>query len=174
MKCNKCNIYLENEIRYECKICNNIYCGLCFIYDKHIKNNIDNLLLYNNKCSIHKKELIIYCLDCKKNICLFCIKDGKNDTHEHHALKYLNKIIPSAYDIDEFNNKINNAKKIYEEYILLLDEWLYKIKYKINEYKENLRNKISLLEKMFFNINKNINNYIYYKNFNIFKNYEDI
>ena len=65
-RCSKCKMILENDIKYECKGCKNSYCGLCFMNVEHLKNNISNLIITNNKCQIHKKDLISYCFNCKK------------------------------------------------------------------------------------------------------------
>ena len=166
LKCSKCNMVLENDIRYECKLCSKIFCCSCFIKDEHIKNNIDNLILINNKCSVHQKDISLYCKKCKKHLCIFCIKEDENNIHQGHQIEYLNKIIPSINDTKQFMEKIKEKKKIYNEYIALLDEWRIKINNKIEQYQKNLINKISLMEKMFSNFNKFFNNYSYYNNFN--------
>ena len=46
-RCSKCGLNLENDLRYECKRCMKIYCGFCFVFDEHIKENNKELLLIN-------------------------------------------------------------------------------------------------------------------------------
>ena len=172
-RCAKCKMFLENDIKYECNKCKNCYCGLCFMNDAHIKHNLNNLIITNNKCKIHKKELILYCLNCKKNLCLLCINEDENKIHEKHNIEYLNDIIPSINDINEYKDEIIKTKEIYEQYILLINEWLIKLNSKMKEYIKYLRDKILLIEKLFFNFNKDFNNYTYYKNFNYFSIRDD-
>ena len=166
IKCNKCNMCLENDLKYECKKCEKIYCGFCYIYDEHIKNNIEHLLIINNKCKYHKKDLTLYCKKCNEHLCIFCAEKSKDKLHYNHPIDNLYNIIPSENEINEIKNIIKEDKILYEEYISLLDEWMIKLNNKINIYKQNLRNKISLLEKLYYNFYKYFNHYVYYKNFN--------
>ena len=73
-KCSKCKCNLDCD-RYICNKCYASYCCYCFISDEHIKNDINNLSITNNKCLIHKKELNQYCITCKRNLCFYCLKD---------------------------------------------------------------------------------------------------
>ena len=170
-KCSKCNISLEKDIRYECKSCRKIYCVFCFIYDEHIKDNNKDLLIINNKCTLHKKDLTLYCTDCHKHLCIFCHKDNEDNNHCEHDIENIYEVIPSLKEINELKEEIKKEKKIYEDYISLIDEWKKIIVNKIENYKRNIRDKISLIEKMFYNFNKYYNNYIYYENFNYFIKY---
>ena len=172
-KCSKCDMSLEKDLRYECKKCSKIYCEFCFFYDEHIKENNKELLMINNKCEIHKRDITLYCTECQKHLCIFCLKDTESKTYCSHYKENLYEIIPSSKDINKIKAEINKEKKIYEDYISLLDEWKKIINNKIENYKQNLRDKISLIEKMFYNFNKNFNDYIYYKNFNYFINYHN-
>ena len=169
-KCSKCNICLENDLKYECKICEKIYCGFCYIYDEHIKDNTEHLLLINNRCKIHKKDLTLYCKECHEHLCIFCAEQSKDQIHYEHTIEKLYDIIPTENDISKIKNKIKEDKILYEEYINLLDEWMIKINNKIEVYKEKLRNKITLLEKMFNNFYKYFTHFAYYKNFEYFSN----
>ena len=173
-RCSKCNISLENDFKYECKRCEKIYCGFCFVFDEHIKNNNNKeLLLINNKCPVHRKDLTLYCKNCHEHLCIFCVEDTEENIHFKHTKENLYKIIPSTKEINYIQNEINKYKKIYEEYFSLLDEWKIKINYKIENYKQNLKDKMSLIEKLFTNFNRYFNHYTYYKNFKYFKDYID-
>ena len=170
-KCSKCDIILETDIRYQCKNCNRIYCGSCYLYDEHIKNNNQELLIINDKCKKHKKDLTLYCSKCNEHLCIYCIENNEDNIHYNHNIKNLYEIIPSQKELNEIKDDINKIKNIYEEYISLLDNWKIKIKNKIDNYQQNLRDKISLFEKMFYNFNRYYNNYTYYNNFRYFNDY---
>ena len=173
LKCSKCDINLEKDLRYECKICKKIYCGFCFILDEHIKDNNRELLLINNKCTLHKKDLTLYCTKCHKHLCIFCVEDSKGHDHGYN-IENLYKVIPSIKEVDEVKNSIEAQKKIYEEYFSLLDYWTKKIISVIERYKQIIRDKISLKEKLFSNFNRYFNHYAYYKNFKNFLIYNRI
>jgi len=104
----------KNKFKY-CIKCENYICKECI--NKHNNNYInkdeDGHILLNNKeikinCFIHSEnEIIEYCLDCKKHICLECLK-----TREHimHRKNNIYEIQPS---IEEkiIHNKIINLLK---------------------------------------------------------------
>ena len=165
-KCSKCQSVLEND-KYKCLKCKNVYCCYCFNLDEHIKYNINNLLLTKKRCLIHKKDFTLYCINCKKNLCIFCAKD-KIHTKENHDIKILYKIIPSENEIESINNKIKERKEANKELIKSLDEWEIKVHNKLEELKKNLLYEIELMEKMFSNYNKYFLNYTYFKNFEYF------
>lgn len=58
--------------------------------------------------------------------------------------------MPSTNDIKNFKEEIIEQKKIYSEYISLIDEWKKKIKYKLEQYQQNLIDKIIFIR--FFKI----------------------
>ena len=121
-RCSKCDMSLEKDLRYECKKCNKKYCEFCFFYDEHIKENNKELLMINNKCEIHKRDITLYCTECQKHLCIFCLKDTESKTYCSHYKENLYEIIPSSKDINKIKAEINKEKKIYEDYISLLDE----------------------------------------------------
>ena len=65
-KCKTCNDFLENNLKYKCKSCEQYFCSSCFIFHKHIKKNINNILIISTKCNIHNNNIMYYCLNCKK------------------------------------------------------------------------------------------------------------
>ena len=169
--CSKCHCDFGND-EYKCIKCNEIYCCYCFKYDEHIKNNIDNLMITKKRCLIHKKDLVQYCFDCHKNLCIYCTKDNKDkNPHYNHRIENLNDLIPPQNEIDKLNHKIKKRKERYLELIQLLDEWEIKLYNKIEELKKNLKYEIELMEKMFSNFNKCFLDYTYFKNFEYFKDY---
>ena len=170
-KCSKCHCDFGND-EYKCIKCNEIYCCYCFKLDEHIKNNIDNLMITKKRCLIHKKDLVQYCFDCRKNLCIYCTKenDDKNP-HYQHEIENLIDLIPPENEIHKLNYKIKKRKERYMELIQLLDEWEIKLYNKIEELKKNLMYEIELMEKMFSNFNKCFMDYTYFKNFEYFKDY---
>ena len=68
------NLNLENNNIYKCKICKKFNCSLCFLFDEHIKQDINNIKIYTKKCHIHHSALNNYCIECGNNICIFCLK----------------------------------------------------------------------------------------------------
>ena len=71
-------------------------------------NNKSFNCLMNNKCFIHKYDFIAYCLDCKSNLFLYCIKE--NNKHDSHEIKNYIELMPTL-------NEIENLKKKIEEKI---------------------------------------------------------
>ena len=59
-RCKRCNAIIENNLKYKCKACDTNFCSSCFIYHKHIKKNIDNILIISTKCGIHKNNYFYY------------------------------------------------------------------------------------------------------------------
>ena len=93
--CSNCNIRLINDI-YKCKDCEYVYCGNCLI--KHINNlcHKNFLLIEENKCPIHKTGYIEYCNNCKRSICIYCIKSG---THKNHSTESYTNLMLNKNDI---------------------------------------------------------------------------
>ena len=102
--CFKCHKNLENKNEYECKKCEKIYCSDCFISDKHIKKDIQNLKLITNKCSNDENSLVNYCLNCQEKICIICLKNDENNLNINH------KII-NILDMRPTKKQLNNLKE---------------------------------------------------------------
>ena len=148
-----------------------IYCGFCFVFDEHAKDKNEELLIINNKCIIHKKDLTLYCKECNKHLCVFCVENMEDNIHFNHTIENLYKVIPSTKIINNIKNAINKEKTIFEEYFILIDEWKIKINNILDNYKQKLKDKISLIEKLFSIFNRYLEHYTYYKNFNYFDDY---
>ena len=166
LQCSTCKINLENSEYFNCDICKNNFCCKCFIEDiqmnghKNIINN--NYYNHNNKCLIHHYEFIEYCLNCKTNICILCIKKGN---HKNHNTKSYIDLMPSLENIEHLKNKLEVKSNILNKLIEKIIKWKKQIDKKVEELKQNLKNEISLLKKLIFNYNNSFRNYIYYKNF---------
>ena len=119
--CFNCNKNLDNDHKFVCKKCDHFYCISCFINDEHIKSNINNLNIKNNKCQKHQRELINYCFDCKKSLCVYCIKQNENNPHINHLVNNIYDLIPTINQINNLKSKINQKKLLYEELINSLD-----------------------------------------------------
>ena len=171
-KCSKCNANLETDIKYKCSQCKSKYCGSCFLIDKHISKNIHNLIIINtnvDKCKFHKKDLTHYCIKCKKKLCIYCIKEEKENNNHNYIC--LIDLIPSSNKIKDLKNKIRKRASNYENIINLINIWKKNVVNKIEELKQNLRDEIDFMEKMFSNYNKYFLNYTYFKNFEYFYDY---
>ena len=166
-KCSNCNLNLENDYEYNCKNCDKIYCPNCFLFDKHIKENNKNLIIKNKKCKIHNKEISRYCIDCKINLCNYCVKlnTNNNNLHINHNIKNLSTFMPSNYKINKLKNKIEDNSKYCDKIIYSLNIIQKLINNKIDGLKRNLKNEIELYKKMIFNFNPFFINYTYYLDF---------
>ena len=170
-KCSKCHTDLESD-KYKCLKCEDIYCCYCFKFDEHIKNDINNLFITKKRCLIHNKDLVQYCLDCKKNLCVFCAKDSTHtNPDDEHDIINLFDYIPPNYEFESLKQKIKKRKEGYIELFQNLNEWEIKVHNKIKELKKNLLYEIELMEKMFSNFNMYFLNYTYFKNFSYFINF---
>ena len=99
----KSRLDIYNNEFYKCNKCNMNLCPLCkLIHDNnHIIINYDNKIYICNKLN---EILFKYCKDCKKDMCLFCIKEHKN----HKIISYEDKMI----DIEEIRKKMEKLGDI--------------------------------------------------------------
>ena len=164
-KCKRCNSFLENTIKYKCKSCENYYCSSCFIFHKHIKQNINNILIISTKCNNHNANIMHYCIKCKKYLCNYCLKN--KNTHQEHITKNLYNLMPSKQTI----NKIKNRIKEYDEIMNDIDIWLKEFEQKIKRLKQNLKDEKELFQKLILNFNQSFINYSYFTNFSYLNKY---
>ena len=118
----------------------------------------------------HKRELNQYCTECKKNFCIYCLKDSlendaNNNHKENHKIINLTEFMPSKEKITNLKNKLNKKNKLYEEIINSIDKWKNELINKINRIKQRLKDEISLLEKIINSYNQYFLNYSYYSTF---------
>ena len=164
-KCKRCNSFLENTIKYKCKSCENYYCSSCFIFHKHIKQNINNIKIISTKCNNHNANIMHYCIKCKKYLCNYCLKN--KNTHQEHITKNLYNLMPSKQTI----NKIKNRIKEYDEIMNDIDIWLKEFEQKIKRLKQNLKDEKELFQKLILNFNQSFINYSYFTNFSYLNKY---
>ena len=174
-KCIICNKLLDKKFKFKCNICNNIYCpDTCFLYDEHIKKSLSNLSIINNKCPTHKEQFSYYCINCKKYLCKYCMKDDTlYDIHNKkgHDIINLVKLIPSKKEIADFINKIKNISKKYETLINSIEQWQKQLIKTSEKLKRGLKSQIELFEKIILNYNQYFHNYAYYSNFHHIKEF---
>ena len=173
--CAKCSTILDNA-SFKYINCGKIYCIKCVLNDSHLKQNYNDISENSGlleKCLIHDKEFSLYCEDCKKYFCFYCLINNEykdNHSKEHKVVNLLN-LIPSKNEIDNLKNKINEKKNFYEDIIDSINEWQRTMREKSNRLKQNLRDEICLLEKMIFNFNQFFLNKTYLSLFNNIKDY---
>ena len=164
-KCKRCNCFLENNLKYQCKSCENYFCSSCFIFHKHIKQNVNNLLIISTKCQNHNANVVYYCLACKEYLCSYCLKN--KNKHIKHNIEYLYDLMPNKQKIKKMKNRI----KEYEDLINDKDIWLKKFNQKILRLKQNLINEKDFIQKLLLNFNQGFMNYSYYSNISYFNKY---
>ena len=121
-KCSKCSIILGNNSEYKCSQCKKFYCVNCYINDEHIKNDQSNLITSFKICKIHQKKLTDYCVNCEKEICVFCLKKNEeNNPHKDHSIIYILNMMPSISEINSLKQRIVEKSKAYENLIISID-----------------------------------------------------
>ena len=140
-KCEVC-YKTQNEIKdnyfYYCK-CNKFLCHSCILtHPNNEKHNEINIKRYDSFCKIHSNFFSFYCIECKRNICIYCKPQHKShDTIDLSDFKYFK----------ESKNKIEEQIKSIEKKIVDLD----KIKEEINSEIDKIK-KSSELEMKFYKI----------------------
>ena len=167
-KCSKCELNLENSDFCKCQECQSVYCSKCCFEDIIINNHKKIIYEKNeNKCIKHNWNYNGYCISCKSNICLYCIKE--NNIHLFHSTKNFSELMPSKETIENLKKRIEEKIKYTDFLIQKIDLWKREIIRKTEELKQNLRDEISLLGKIIFNYNYSFSNYTYFELFNIIK-----
>jgi len=173
VRCSKCNNNLLNRYIFEVDCKNNkeqkgdkIFCSNCFqeIYE-NIKMDNFSLNIKSNKCKLHDSSLNHYCIECKKNICIFCIIEDEMGIHKNHNIKNIENFIPNPNEIDNLKKRIKQKSKIYKELINKINIWKNKIITKTEQLIENLEKEMLILDKIVMNFNNKFMNYTYYINF---------
>ena len=183
VRCSKFNNNLLNKSMYEVEYKKNkekkvgekeekILCVNCFKKEiENIKLDDDHLKIKSNKCKLHDYNLNHYCIDCKKNICIFCIKEDEIGNHKNHNIENLEDFIPTSKEIKDFQKKIKQKTEFYKELKYKINVWKNKIITKTEQLIQNLENEIIILEKIIFNFNAKFMNYTYYNNFHRLKDF---
>ena len=165
-KCSICNSLLETLNKFRCKNCNNYYCILCFKYDSHIKENINNFEISSKICPAHKSQFTSYCIDCKEYLCNGCLK-GSIDKHNNHKKVLLLDLMPSDKQIEQL--KINI--KSYDNLIESLETWINELIEKVKALQRRIINEKEIMIKLTSNYNYLFINYTYFKNFEYLQKY---
>ena len=108
------------------------------------------------KCKMHNDSYILYCNDCKKNICILCEKD-----HLNHNKVSLGVLIQDKNKLEENKNNLRN--------------FVYKCKSDIQEIINKLNKVMDNIESYFNIYNNMINGYeIKNRNYQILQNLNDM
>ena len=163
----KCQEHENEGVKY-CKDCELWLCEECIkihsIFNK-AHSLIEKEIPLRNKCKTHTKEFNQYfCLNCKEDICPFCLTMNGNH-RDHKSIKFdkffnLKEEIKSKLKLKTYNDFIKNMENIKEKYIIEKNNKIEKFKETINI----LINKIKISEENYI---KDINNKIDYLNKNV-------
>lgn len=159
--CSKCQLSLENSESFSCDDYKCFYCSKCYIEDIQLNGHKNTNNYKNYRCLIHNNDFTEYCLDCKKNICFLCAKNGE---HKDHSTKCFTQVMPYSKDIDNLKNIIKEKTILINKLIKKIDNWNSNINQKIKELKQNLQDEICLFKKIILNYNGDFRNYIYFQN----------
>ena len=175
-RCSKCNNNLLSKYTYEVESKKNkekkILCVDCFQKEsENTKLDDVHFNIKSNKCELHDYNLNHYCIDCKKNICIFCIKEDEMGNHKNHNIKNLEDFIPTSKEIKDFQKKIKQKAECYKELKYKINVWKNKIITKTEQLIQNLEKEIIILEKIILNFNDKYMNYTHYNNFHHLKNF---
>ena len=83
---------------------------------------------FDSICILHSNSYSSYWINCKDNLCLYCVKE-----HKGHKLINLENIILSEKDQKEFINKINELKNFVNK----IEQIKNNIIKELDKFKEN-------------------------------------
>ena len=83
------------------------YSSDCF--SNNDEDNCSNLFINDSKCVKHNYNFVAYCLDCKSNLCLFCIKESNK--HDSHVIKNYNDLMQNLNEVENLKKKIEEKIK---------------------------------------------------------------
>ena len=162
IKCEQCKKINKSETFgnqfFICYSCNVLLCPLC----KSSHNKEHYIIDYDQKyytCKEHKESYISYCEDCKKDVCILCIKN-----HSGHILITYGDIMP---DIDILETELDKLKKTITEYKKYINEIILKL----NKLMENLDEYYLIYDNLIHNFDVKNRNYYVIKNINDMNNY---
>ena len=156
-KCVICNQLINNKDNcYYCYDCRKIVCFDC-INNNHDKNH-KNVLQYENlknKCLKHNQndnEINLYCLDCKINMCKYCLLDDIEHSQLHNVKEIKKLVFENTNNINNILQEQVKFKKSRDDMLKLLNNMNNKINF--NELLLKEQNKYFHL----FNLNNSLNN----------------
>ena len=151
--CKKNNKYASyNNIFYKCLTCHNNICPLC--KEQHDKSHI--IINYDDKyyiCDKHNENYILYCEDCKMNLCTLC------NNHINHYRILFSDILPNKDYLNKKIDKLKNYLKEFDKDIDILINILNEVRNKINIYYKINKDIIDN-----YNIKNRNYEYLYYLN----------
>ena len=165
--CDRCKKELSSQFFY-CTQCKELFCDFCLKKRTEVSNHKGHLFLSEKEvnffCTNHKRKLVNFCNNCKKNCCKKC-----TSLHSSHELLLIKNEIRDINNIEEIEKLLNKEKiiieKIEEKYSTLffknqnpkyLKSFNKLLSYRKQEYQ--LKNKIFTVYKNYINSIKNENN----------------
>jgi len=140
--------------------------------NKHTNENVDIEDILSTKkeqeyiCENHKKKIIIRCLDCKLDICLFCFKEF----HNSHKMGYLKSLNDNDYEKHYFKKELDDEKEYINSFLDELMNFKNELEKYIKILKSDLQNYLKFRYDLFNNISTEITSSINVENVkNLFK-----
>ena len=166
IKCNCSKNENNSEDLFYCHDCQIIYCNRCSSEDHIEHKNISEDLMHCY-CIEHKIQYSSFCNSCYKNICVEC-----SDEHKNHKIYAYDEIILLE---DDFNKKYEKSEKIisYLNKVKdILDSYKNEFIEKINKLKNLYQTEIDLLNIFINRYKKCLHNYVF--NYQIIQNLDFI
>ena len=108
-------LHLDNNvIKFRCANKSNTHENEISLQDYNKKMKLNKYHDINDSCSIHHKDYIYFCIDCKQHLCEKCIE--KKDHYNHAKNDIKKEILPKEYEINQFEEIRNEVKKKIREY----------------------------------------------------------
>ena len=104
MMCTNCSFLTnENNVNdmFLCFHCKKIFCENC----KNIHGTFEymNINKIDNYCFKHNSQFNGWCINCRKNLCLYCTHEKQ---HENCEIKYFNDIKIKSSDLKEYKSEL--------------------------------------------------------------------
>ena len=111
--CDRCKKELSSKFFY-CTQCKELFCEFCLKKMTERANHQGHLFLnekeVNFYCTSHKKKLVNFCNNCKKNCCKKC-----SSMHSSHELLLIKNEIRDINNIEEIEKLLNKEKIVIEK-----------------------------------------------------------
>jgi WD40 repeat protein len=142
--CSVCNttykdILQNNKKLYKC-YCGRNVCETCKNGHLSGKNEKEhNSIEFDKKdyiccCSKDFKKYLVFCINCKKNICILC-----NNKHKDHKLKKFSELYKlGKEEKKEIKQKLDEQKEKIEKIKKIIDNWMIKTQKFFDIYKKKL------------------------------------
>ena len=98
------------------------------------KNSVRN---YQYFCGEHDEKFISYCITCQKDLCMICLGE-----HENHEIQHYTSIVPKKRYIHSEKVLLSHHKKKIEQFAILANNLIDKMKYDINKIINTIREKL--------------------------------